>query len=223
MSTAVLSTEFYATGSYDPDGEIANYQWEFGDGRAAEDITPTHVYYEAGEYAVTLTVTDTLGDSNTATAVVHVAAIPATVAFYPRTLNLKSRGRWILARVTLPDGYDTCRIDLNGLAIVDPETGQTVAAAVKGKCRRRHKKLMVKFDRRSVINYIAEPNPETVLHITGQLEYNGGLADFAGSGTVRTIKHEKKHKKFKKVRIKKNKIKKRLAKAARKMRRHKRH
>ncbi len=218
--TAGDTGQFYATGSYDPDGEIATYQWDFGDGQVVEDITPVHVFYEAGDYSVSLTVTDTLGASNTATAVVHVAPVPATVVFHPRILNLKSRGRWILAKVRLADGYDTCSIDAGSLAIVDPQTGQTVATAVKAKCRRRHNMLMVKFKRRAVSDYIGEPNPQAVLHISGKVAHNGGLADFAGSGSVRAIKPGKKykhaHKKIKK-------LKKRLAKKNRKLRRHKRH
>ena len=196
--TAGETAEFFATGSYDPDGEIESYEWDFGDGRLVEDITPTFVYNESGYHTVTLTVTDTMGSSNTATAGVHVLTVPATVIFYPKTLNLKSRGRWIRARIKLADGYDVCGIDPSTLAIVDAETGETVAAAVSGKCRRgwrRHKRFVAKFDRQAVIDHIAVPNPQVVLQIKGQVYHNGELVDFAGAGSMRAIKPVKKYKK----------------------------
>lgn len=50
---------FDASGSYDPDGgEIALYEWDFGDGTTGEGVTVTHRFNEAGRYLVTLTVTD---------------------------------------------------------------------------------------------------------------------------------------------------------------------
>jgi 6-phosphogluconolactonase (cycloisomerase 2 family) len=57
---------FNATSSSDPDGAVARYDWDFGDGTTLQDggPTPTHVYQEQGNYQVTLTVTDDEGCSN---------------------------------------------------------------------------------------------------------------------------------------------------------------
>jgi hypothetical protein len=54
---------FNASASYDPDGNIANYKWDFGDGNITTVTNPviTHVYTTAQStvnYTVTLTVTD---------------------------------------------------------------------------------------------------------------------------------------------------------------------
>ncbi|WP_209642094.1 beta-propeller fold lactonase family protein [Kibdelosporangium banguiense] len=51
---------FDATGSRDPDGRIARYDWDFGDGTVLQNggATPAHVYQQAGTYHVRLTVTD---------------------------------------------------------------------------------------------------------------------------------------------------------------------
>ena len=59
----VTSSEvrFDAAGSPDPDGEIASYEWEFGDGASGAGATPVHVYQKPGEYLVRLTVTDDSG------------------------------------------------------------------------------------------------------------------------------------------------------------------
>ena len=57
-----------ATGSYDPDGEVVNYLWEFEDGTLRTGPTVTHTYQEPGEYLVTLTVLDDRGGMGFATA-----------------------------------------------------------------------------------------------------------------------------------------------------------
>ena len=49
---------FDARNSYDPDGEIVSYEWDFGDGSTGSGITVTHTYSLADTYTVTLTVTD---------------------------------------------------------------------------------------------------------------------------------------------------------------------
>jgi len=49
---------FNGSNSYDTDGTITNYTWNFGDGTKAYEINPTHTYKLPGIYNVTLTVTD---------------------------------------------------------------------------------------------------------------------------------------------------------------------
>ncbi|WP_372769926.1 collagenase [Pseudoalteromonas sp.] len=62
---------FSSNGSYDNESTIASYNWNFGDGTTSSEASPTHSYAVAGDYAVTLTVTDPEGlsasESTTAT------------------------------------------------------------------------------------------------------------------------------------------------------------
>lgn len=75
-----LSASFDATGSTDPDGTVATYSWDFGDGTTAgTGVTATHTYAAAGSYQVTLTVTDNQGATNAITKTVAVTA-PAPTA-----------------------------------------------------------------------------------------------------------------------------------------------
>jgi PKD repeat protein len=52
------TASFYGGASYDPDGYIVSYEWDFGDGNFASGENVTHIYTSAGTYYVTLTVTD---------------------------------------------------------------------------------------------------------------------------------------------------------------------
>ena len=54
---------FSAAASSDayPGGTVVSYSWNWGDGTAVTGIAPTHTFAAAGEYTVTLTVTDNYG------------------------------------------------------------------------------------------------------------------------------------------------------------------
>ena len=68
------SVTFDASSSYDPDGNITNYEWDFGDGNITNTTEEKikHSYSEAGSYKVTLTVTDDKGATNSTTKIITV-------------------------------------------------------------------------------------------------------------------------------------------------------
>ncbi len=67
-------TQFNATGSYDADGKIVSYTWNFGDGTLGQQgKTLVHTYATPGRYFVRLTVTDDLGKSASRTETVSVS------------------------------------------------------------------------------------------------------------------------------------------------------
>ncbi|MCX4027398.1 PKD domain-containing protein [Spartinivicinus marinus] len=57
-SCSELSCSFDASASSDPDGNITQYSWNFGDSMNGDGPTANHSYNSAGSYMVTLTVTD---------------------------------------------------------------------------------------------------------------------------------------------------------------------
>ncbi|MCS7239797.1 MAG: PKD domain-containing protein [Candidatus Bipolaricaulota bacterium] len=61
------TVSFDATSSYDPDGQVQNYVWNFGDGFWEETQDPhvSHKYSVPGEYWVQLVVEDDYGDRST--------------------------------------------------------------------------------------------------------------------------------------------------------------
>ena len=49
---------FDGSNSYDSDGTIVSYTWDFGDNTSGTGMTPSHTYTMPGNYSVALTVTD---------------------------------------------------------------------------------------------------------------------------------------------------------------------
>ena len=50
--------QFYGDESWDEDGNIVNYTWDFGDGTFSYDENPIHIFTTNGTYDVILTVRD---------------------------------------------------------------------------------------------------------------------------------------------------------------------
>ncbi|NBP90705.1 MAG: PKD domain-containing protein, partial [Opitutae bacterium] len=64
---APSTVKFVGSNSYDTDGIITNYLWDFGDGTNSTLANPTHVYTTAGTYTATLLVTDNSNGTGSAT------------------------------------------------------------------------------------------------------------------------------------------------------------
>lgn len=73
-----LEVTFSSASSHDPDGTLASYAWDFGDGNTSSQPNPVHTYTTNGIYQATLTVTDNLGltDSDTLTITVNGVTLP---------------------------------------------------------------------------------------------------------------------------------------------------
>ncbi len=70
---APLTVTFDGTGSYDPDGSIVTYSWDFGDGSPPVNAqTASHTYESEGVYVATLTVTDNFGKQDSDKVLIEV-------------------------------------------------------------------------------------------------------------------------------------------------------
>ncbi|TET25497.1 MAG: PKD domain-containing protein, partial [Candidatus Bathyarchaeum sp.] len=68
--------DFDASASYDPDGYITSYFWNFGDGNHGSEVNASHSYVDDGEYLVTLTVVDDDGAAGSKKASITVKNRP---------------------------------------------------------------------------------------------------------------------------------------------------
>lgn len=90
--TTPLTITFDISGSYDPDGTIISFRFDFGDGSTPIDGANLsqpieHTYDDAGQYLASLTVTDNTGEErriqtpiivSELTTASHCQAIPST-------------------------------------------------------------------------------------------------------------------------------------------------
>ena len=67
---------FDASSSFDLDGNITGYAWDFGDGITGDGVNLTHTYYSDGNYTITLTITD--NDENTNTNTTYCVVVQTT-------------------------------------------------------------------------------------------------------------------------------------------------
>ncbi|NIN92894.1 T9SS type A sorting domain-containing protein [bacterium] len=112
--------------------------------------------------------------------------ISATVNITPKTLNLKSRGRFITASINLPDGFNVNQIDGNTVQIsaidgqpIEPiSADKTMASEIESdNC------LIAKFERGDLINVLT-PGDGVKITIEGLLTSG---EKFTGDDTIRVI------------------------------------
>lgn len=91
-----LSVTFDASSSFDPDGQITSWHWEFGDNTDGAGEVITHHYSTSGIYNVTLIVTDNDGANNSHTTRITVEDLKfQKVLIFGKITNISSQGEYI--------------------------------------------------------------------------------------------------------------------------------
>jgi YVTN family beta-propeller protein len=140
---AGTATGFDASASTDPEGTVAEYAWDFGDGNTATTALPTtsHTYAAGGAYDVTLTVTDNEGCANLLLFSGHTASCN------PNTLAAKTSQVTIAAAPTptpTPTPAPTAQTGPTGQqAAALKKCKKKKSAKAKKKCKAAAKKLPV--------------------------------------------------------------------------------
>lgn len=108
---------FSSAGSNDPDGSIASYLWDFGDGSATSSAAnPSHSYSVAGSYNVSLTVTDNEGATGVAntTASVTVEGDGELAPGVPQTGLSGDQGTELRFYMDVPENATNLTFDTSG-------------------------------------------------------------------------------------------------------------
>ncbi len=77
--SAPLIVNFSALDSYDPDGYITSYTWNFGDGTSSSTAALSHKYLQDGHYNAVLTVKDDDGETSSDSILITVLSQDAKV------------------------------------------------------------------------------------------------------------------------------------------------
>jgi hypothetical protein len=64
--------DFDGSNSFDPDGKVVGWNWDFGDGYRMSGQKVEHAFYTPGTYVVTLTVVDQMGDRGSTSVEIRV-------------------------------------------------------------------------------------------------------------------------------------------------------
>ncbi len=116
-ASAGETVSFDGSASSDPDGSIAGYAWDFGDGSGGTGAATTHAYASPGTFVARLTVTDNSGNTGLSTTPITVVdTTPPTVAiagavFTPSLSSDVVRVEWYFdgalsaTTTTAPFGY----------------------------------------------------------------------------------------------------------------------
>ncbi len=133
---------------------------------------------DTGEYTLYAWAVNPLGLEAEAYTSFTVRVTDLTASVHPRTLNLRSGGRWITVKISLPGGIDPEDLDISEVRLwVDDEEIEPEWGKVCDDC------VMIKFSR-DALQEIGSPGEEVEIRITGTLPGGGSFED---TDTIRMI------------------------------------
>jgi hypothetical protein len=106
--------------------------------------------------------------------------LQATVDVTPDTLSLRSKGQWVTATVSLPDGYDASTIDP---ASVFLRYGNHAFPMERGDVEQRTGRLVARFSRSALIDRLVEDQARGPVTLSVEGSITDGTS-FTGADTV---------------------------------------
>jgi hypothetical protein len=193
-SIETLNPTLSINNSTDPDSDALTYDFEIYDDSVL--IQTISGIPEDSSGVTSVTITNSLSDNTTyqwraraydgdrygawidlATFSIHlpVSSITATIDFRPRTLNKASNGRWVVAYIELPQGYDVHNIDRSSILLEGSIPARPYPFSIGDHDHDGIPDLMIKFDRSEVITILPEGEevPVTVTGIVGTTTFEG--------------------------------------------------
>jgi hypothetical protein len=151
--------------------------WMFGENQTYTGIDSLSSL-SVGDYRLYAWANNTLGLVGKASVQFHVRTTSLTIEISPKTLNLKSNGKWLTVIITFPEDISVDDVDIESLELeVD---GKSISALW---ARAGEGVLIVKFSREALKEIVDGPG-EVEIQVSGDLEGGGS---FEGSDTIRVI------------------------------------
>jgi hypothetical protein len=161
--------QFDASGSYDPDGDLLTYSFDFGDGFSGAGETPVHYYLDPGTYTITLVVNDGVTDSDP-------VSTTATIEFPPPQNNYSTSINGVKVEYSKggcrawyaePDGNRTLTIDIwESDGTLNVIAGPNALTFWGSRCD-----LFIYAPEAAVKRMNLHGRPRTQLYISGQAGY----------------------------------------------------
>lgn len=131
-ASAPLEVVFDASSSYDPDGQIIQYLWDFSDGSHRYGITTTHVFISEGTFSVKLTVVDNKGLKANATITIYVGS-GSDINNSEVEINIPSAARINLTELTVISAAGRATVSSEGRTSISWLTAPTQVIFVENR------------------------------------------------------------------------------------------
>jgi N-acetylmuramoyl-L-alanine amidase/PKD repeat protein len=182
--SAVVREElsFDGSGSTDSDGDITEYNWDFGDESTGTGIAPVHTYAEAGEFPATLIVKD---DDGAVSSTVQTTVTVEDPTAEEEDLDSTPAEGEIISQ------FETVTNDTNIIGYIEITTDDLVRIfevrdSAQAEWARRLAPIYIEYGK--LFNMRADIVWAQMIHETGFLEYTGDVApeqnNFAGIGAT---------------------------------------